>query len=134
MNPCSAVDNVLLKLDAAGVPLLRLGRASGVDARLREHTPGGARHPDASVAGLRHMATHARVVRPLLLPTLHCQDGRQEKAPREEEEESNITLWTVESEPCRTLLKSPDASTAGAQEHEGGIKQKTGLGASTLPG
>jgi hypothetical protein len=62
---CSAVDNVLAKLAAEGVPLLRLGRPGTVHPALRGHLPGGVHFPDTSVAGLAAAAAGARVVRVL---------------------------------------------------------------------
>ena len=59
----SAVDTVLLKLRAAGVDFLRLGRAASVHTRIRDALPGGARHPAATtVAALRQLSATARVV------------------------------------------------------------------------
>lgn len=59
---CSAVDNLLLKLAAEGVPFLRIGRLSQVEQRLHGWMPGGSHYPDTSVAGLRATAQAARVV------------------------------------------------------------------------
>ena len=58
----SAVDNVLLKLRAAGVDFLRLGRAASVHAGVSDALPGGPRHPAATVAALRQLSATARVV------------------------------------------------------------------------
>ncbi|BDA50404.1 DNA replication ATP-dependent helicase/nuclease DNA2 [Coccomyxa sp. Obi] len=58
----SAVDNVLGKLADEGVDLLRLGRIGTIHPALRAYTPGGARFPDTSVAGLSAAADGARVV------------------------------------------------------------------------
>lgn len=63
---CSAVDNVLLKLESKGVDFLRLGRASTVEPSLHSHMPGGSRYPDTSVRGLAAAAANARVVRTAL--------------------------------------------------------------------
>lgn len=63
-HACSAVDNVLLKLAAEGVPFLRLGRPGSVHEGVREYTPGSARWPHADVAGLRDAGQRARVVSP----------------------------------------------------------------------
>ncbi len=57
------MDNVLGKLVEGGVDLLRLGRPATVHPALRAYTPGGARFPDTSVAGLSAAADGARVVR-----------------------------------------------------------------------
>ena len=65
---CSAVDNLLLKLAAEGVPFLRIGRLSQVDQRLHAWTPGGSRYPSTSVGGLQATAKAAQVVS--LLPPL----------------------------------------------------------------
>lgn len=59
---CSAVDNVLAKLAAEGVALLRLGRLAQVHPALQQHLPGGGHFPDTSVAGLAAAARDARVV------------------------------------------------------------------------
>lgn len=59
----SAVDNILLRLRAAGLPVLRLGRADSVHASLRDCLPGGGLWPDTSVAKLRSLARCAGVVR-----------------------------------------------------------------------
>ena len=59
----SAVDNVLLKLRAAGVEFLRLGRAASVHAGVSDALPGGARHPAATVAALRQLSATTGVVR-----------------------------------------------------------------------
>ena len=58
----SAVDNVLLKLRAAGVGFLRLGRSASIHAGVRDALPGGARHLADTVAALRLLAATARVV------------------------------------------------------------------------
>ena len=54
---------MLLRLRAAGVPLLRLGRPASVHPALRDCLPGGALWPDASVAALRALPRRAGVVR-----------------------------------------------------------------------
>ena len=59
----SAVDNVLLKLRAAGVDFLRVGRAASVHAVVRDALPNGTRHPAATVAAMRQLSATARVVR-----------------------------------------------------------------------
>ena len=66
LTMCSAVDNLLLKLAAEGVPFLRIGRLSQVDQGLHAWMPGGSHHPDTSVHGLRATAQAARVVIPSL--------------------------------------------------------------------
>lgn len=58
------MDNVLGKLAEEGVDLLRLGRPGTIHPALRAYTPGGARFPDTSVAGLFAAAGGARVVGP----------------------------------------------------------------------
>lgn len=62
---CSAVDNILLRLRAAGLPVLRLGRPASVHPSLRDCLPGGALWPDSSVAALRSLPRRAGVVRSL---------------------------------------------------------------------
>lgn len=57
------MDNILLRLRAAGLPVLRLGRADSVHPSLRECLPGGGLWPDTSVAKLRSLARCAGVVR-----------------------------------------------------------------------
>lgn len=61
---CSAVDNIMLKLaeDAPDLDFLRIGRPSSVHPGLHAYLPGGARHPDRSVAGLSALAAGAPVV------------------------------------------------------------------------
>lgn len=59
----SAVDNIVLRLRAGGLPVLRLGRADSVHASLRDCLPGGSLWPDTSVAKLRSLARCAGVVR-----------------------------------------------------------------------
>jgi len=58
----SAVDNILLKLAAAGVDFLRLGRSTGVHPALAAHTLGGARYADRSAGALAALAASARLV------------------------------------------------------------------------
>jgi len=69
----SAVDNVLLKLRAAGVDFLRLGRAASVYAGVSDALPGGPRHPAATVAALRQLSATARVVSTLTGSRDDCQ-------------------------------------------------------------
>ncbi len=59
----SAVDNVLLRLAAARVAFVRLGRPAAVHPALRGYLPGGAENPGASVAACRHLALTASVAR-----------------------------------------------------------------------
>lgn len=59
----SAVDNILLRLRAGGLPVLRLGRPDSVHQSLRDCLPGGSLWPDTSVAKLRSLARCAGVVR-----------------------------------------------------------------------
>ncbi len=68
----SAVDNILLRLRAARVPVLRLGRPASVHPGLRDCLPGGALWPDSSVAALRALPRRAGVVSlpSLLTPAL----------------------------------------------------------------
>ncbi len=63
LSRCSAVDNILLRLRASGLPALRLGRPDSVHPALRECLPGGGLWPDTSVARLRGLARTAGVVR-----------------------------------------------------------------------
>ncbi len=58
----SAVDNILMRLRASGLPALRLGRPEAVAPQLRACLPGGALWPGTSVAQLRGLARSARVV------------------------------------------------------------------------
>ena len=58
----SAVDNILLRLKAAGIHFLRLGRPESVHPALRDRVPGGDAFPDVSVAGLRHLRRTVKVV------------------------------------------------------------------------
>lgn len=51
----------------AGTGLLRLGRREAVHPALHDHMPGGAAHPDTSVAGLRALASTPMVVSPVTL-------------------------------------------------------------------
>lgn len=57
------MDNILLRLRACGLPVLRLGRADYVHQSLRECLPGGGLWPDTSVAKLGSLAQCAGVVR-----------------------------------------------------------------------
>ncbi len=67
----SAVDNVLLKLRAAGVDFLRVGRAASVHAGVRDALPNGTRHPAATVAAMRQLSATASVVRAAAAPSGH---------------------------------------------------------------
>ena len=71
----SAVDNILLRLRAAGVPVLRVGRAASVHPALRGCLPGGALWPDSSVAALRALPRRAGVVSPPPPPLLRPRPG-----------------------------------------------------------
>jgi hypothetical protein len=59
----SAVDNILLRLRAESLPVLRLGRIDSVHPSLHDCLPGGRLWPDTSVAKLRSLARCAGVVR-----------------------------------------------------------------------
>lgn len=59
----SAVDNILMKLAEGGeVPFVRVGASASVHPKIRPYLPGGERHPDISVDGLRGLAARVPVV------------------------------------------------------------------------
>ena len=58
----SAVDNILLKLMAAGVSFLRLGRPETTHPDIREHMIGGAKYPNVSTSGLKEISQQIKVV------------------------------------------------------------------------
>ena len=68
----SAVDNILLRLQAAGINFLRLGRPDSVHPALRNHVLGADAFHDTSVAGLRHVQRTMRVVRIQSISLLQC--------------------------------------------------------------
>lgn len=59
----SAVDNILVKLAAEGVPFVRLGREQTVHPAVRPWLPGGEQHPERTVAALRRLGETVPVVR-----------------------------------------------------------------------
>ncbi|MEW5306154.1 MAG: hypothetical protein WDW36_008641 [Sanguina aurantia] len=58
----SAVDNILMKLAEGGeVPFVRVGAPGSVHPKIRPYLPGGDRHPDISVDGLKALAARVPV-------------------------------------------------------------------------
>jgi hypothetical protein len=58
----SAVDNILVKLAASGVPILRLGRPQGVHTTIKPYMLGGELYPQVSVSNLRNICRSAPLV------------------------------------------------------------------------
>lgn len=58
----SAVDNILVKLVAMEVPILRLGRPQGVHAAIKPYMLGSALYPQTSVSNLRNLCQSAPLV------------------------------------------------------------------------
>lgn len=58
----SAVDNILVKLAALGVPILRLGRPQGVHTSIKPYMLGGELYPQTSVSNLRNICQSAPLV------------------------------------------------------------------------
>ncbi|KAK9793498.1 hypothetical protein WJX73_007951 [Symbiochloris irregularis] len=58
----SAVDNILLRLKAAGINFLRIGRPDSVHAALQTHLLGGDSFPDTVLTGLQRIQSTVRVV------------------------------------------------------------------------
>eukprot|EP00798_Chlamydomonas_sp_ICE-L_P015376 gene15376-21461_t len=67
----SAVDNILIKLAAEGVPFLRLGHAKSVHPAVKDWTPGGARYPCKSVSALQDLTRKVRVLACTCLSSRH---------------------------------------------------------------
>lgn len=58
----SAVDNILLRLKAAGINFLRIGRPDSVHAALQDHLLGGEIYADVTLTGLQKIQSTVRVV------------------------------------------------------------------------
>ena len=58
----SAVDNILVKLVALEVPVLRLGRSQGVHEAIKPYMLGGTLYPWKSVSDLRNLCHSAPLV------------------------------------------------------------------------
>ena len=61
-SPCSAVDNILMKLAREEVPFVRLGREAGVHPAVRPWVPGGERYPRKTTRQLARLADSIPVV------------------------------------------------------------------------
>jgi DNA replication ATP-dependent helicase Dna2 len=92
----SAVDNILLKLAAAGdVPFVRVGRAGRVHPALEEWLPEGARHGAASAAALRALSGRVRVAGVSSLGVDHVLVRRRQWDVAIVDEAGQITLPAV---------------------------------------
>lgn len=58
----SAVDNIMLKLAAMGVRMLRLGRSEGVHPGIWPYTIGGSCFPDTSAPDMKRIARDIKLV------------------------------------------------------------------------
>lgn len=61
-TPCSAVDNILMKLARESVPFVRLGREGSVHPAVRPWVPGGERYPRKTTRELAALAERVPVV------------------------------------------------------------------------